>query len=74
MAIIHSCVWIVLAVCAILPALIDGYSFAPFSPMHNKHRSLIEPKRALFFDAKDELPPPLPVKKKHSKFTARFAC
>lgn len=38
-----------------------------YSPMHNKHRSLIEPKRALFFDGKDDIPPPLPVKKKHSK-------
>lgn len=38
-----------------------------YSPMHNKHRSLIEPKRTLFFDGKGDIPPPLPVKKKHSK-------
>lgn len=34
--------------------------------LHNKHQSLIEPRRANHFDD-GELPPPLPIKKRHSK-------
>lgn len=36
-----------------------------FIPMHTKHQSLIEPRRPNHFG--DDQPPPLPVKKKHSK-------
>lgn len=34
--------------------------------MPNKHTSLIEPRRINHFENNDQ-PPPLPVKKKHSK-------
>lgn len=35
--------------------------------MPNKHQSLIEPRHMKNFDNSEE-PPPLPIKKKHSKF------
>lgn len=36
--------------------------------MQSKHQSLIEQRRVNHFDD-NEQPPPLPVKKKHSKYT-----
>lgn len=39
-----------------------------FNVMQSKHQSLIEPRRPNHFGDHNEQPPPLPVKKKHSKF------
>lgn len=39
--------------------------------LQSKHQSLIEPRRANHFD-NCEQPPPLPVKKKHSKFAQLY--
>lgn len=46
----------------------NNFSNMMFNAMHSKHQSLIEPRRADFFGDNNEQPPPLPVKKKHSKF------
>lgn len=37
--------------------------------MHTKHQSLIEPRNVNHFDdISGDIPPPLPVKKKHSEY------
>lgn len=49
------------------------YSHMMFIPMnHTKHQSLIEPRRLNHFgdeSNQSDQPPPLPVKKKHSKLS-----
>lgn len=44
------------------------FSHMMFIPMNTKYQSLIEPRRFNHFSDESDQPPPLPVKKKHSKF------
>lgn len=45
------------------------FSHMMFIPMnHPKHTSMIEPRRLNHFGDESDQPPPLPVKKKHSKY------
>lgn len=50
------------------------FSHMMFIPMnHTKHQSLIEPRRLEHFGEESDQPPPLPVKKKHSKLSLSSA-